>query len=108
MGAALPRYPANLVPAQGICRMDTDADDIATLDAAGVYRTERFINENRVAVGGWRSSRKHIQTTRRNDGSAKRRMARIDKVNFHALLRWARKWLLAAPPGAQLKRKNSK
>ena len=91
IGAALPRHFANLISAQGIPRMDTDADDIATLDAVRIYRTERFIDEKRIAEGGWRSSRKYIQPTRRNNGSAKRHMARIDKVDPQALLHWARK-----------------
>ena len=47
IGAALPSQSANLIPAQGIPRMDADADDISALDAAWIHRSECLIDDYR-------------------------------------------------------------
>src|SRR5262249_27249327 len=76
-------HPANIIASQCIRGVDANADDIAALDAAWIHRIERFVNENRVAEGGWGSGGKHIQPTRRNDRNTKRHVAWIDEVNLH-------------------------
>jgi len=49
VGTALPCQSPNLISTQRIPRMDADADDISTLDAAWIHRTECFIDHYGVA-----------------------------------------------------------
>jgi hypothetical protein len=51
----------------------------------GFTGMSRFIGQYRIAESNRRGSRKHVKPTRRNDGSAKRQMARIYEVNIHEL-----------------------
>src|SRR5487761_123070 len=84
IGASVARYFANLIPAQSVSRMNTDPDNVSGLDALGINGAKRFVDNNWIAKGCWRSGGKHIEPTGRDDRGTKRNMARIDKVNLHA------------------------
>ena len=79
-GAALPGDPSDLVAAQGVARVDADADDVAGDDRFGVQRLEGFVDDEGIAPGGPGRGGQHIQPARRDDRHAKRHVARIDQM----------------------------
>jgi len=65
--APAPGHSSNLVAAQGIPRMHTDAHDVTRLNRIGHNLLERFIDENGIAHRPRRGCRKHKQPSRRDD-----------------------------------------
>ena len=49
MGPPRARQPAYVVAAQGVGRVNANADDVAWAELGGIKRLERFVRENRVA-----------------------------------------------------------
>jgi hypothetical protein len=70
-GSALSRQFANLISAQGIPRVDSNANDIAGLDAEGIKRSEGLINEDWIAERGWCCRGNYEEPARSDNGSAK-------------------------------------
>ena len=82
---ALARKPPDLVSAQGIARVDADADHVAGGDGGRVELLERFVGDERVAVFSRCRCRQHIEPAGGYDGHAERHVARIDQVYAHDL-----------------------
>ena len=74
---------ADFVAAQGVAAVDADPDDVARRDGVDVEGLERFVGDDRVAVGRRRGRGQHIEPARGDDGHSEREMARIDQVNTH-------------------------
>jgi len=68
--AARPRSCPDLVPAQGISRVDPDPDHVTGSDRVEIERLEGFIDDAWGAVDGWGSRANHEQPARGDDANA--------------------------------------
>ena len=72
---------ADLIATARVAGVDADADDIARRNGLEIERLQRFIDDDRIAPGRSCGGCQHIQPSRRDDGHAKREVARIHKVD---------------------------
>jgi hypothetical protein len=63
--------------------VDTDAHNIARLNALWHNLFQRLIDENRISRHARRRGRKHKQPSRSDDRGSKRIVAGIDEMNAH-------------------------
>src|SRR5208283_3477788 len=83
--ASSARHPANLISAQSIARMHTDADDISRHYAFRHNRLKRLVDENRIPHFLRRRRRKDKQPSWRNDSGTERIVAGIYEMDTHGL-----------------------
>ena len=65
--------------------MNPDPDNVAGLDASGVKRLERLVDDDRIAVLARRCAREHEQPAWRDDRDPEGEIARIDYENSHEM-----------------------
>jgi hypothetical protein len=81
--AALARFRADLVAAEHVGGMNTDANDVALLDPLELQLLERFVNKNGRAELGGRGCGQHVEPAGGDDGGTERHVARINEINRH-------------------------
>ena len=87
--------PAHRVAAQGIRRMNADADDVARADGVRVERLECLIHDRRRSVAVRCGGGEHVQPPWGDDGRAEREVAGVDEMYAHEVSgrnRTSRRW----------------
>jgi len=79
------RQPAHVISAKSICRVDPDTDYVAAPYAVWVEWLECLVNDCRGAVAVGRGGGEDVEPSRRDDSRAEGHVARIDKMNAHAM-----------------------
>ena len=82
----LMRQSPQVIPAKGVCRVNTDTDYVAAPYVVWVEWLECLVNDGWGAVSVGRGSGEDVQPTRRDDSGAERHVARIDEMNAHAMI----------------------
>src|ERR1700733_14170729 len=81
--AALPRQAANLVAAQGVPGVNTDADEVSALDGRGHQRFECLVDDEGIAKRERGGCSQDVQPAGGDDRGTKRMIAGIDEENSH-------------------------
>jgi len=74
---------ADCVALNGVARMNANPDDIAGRHGGRVPRLERFVRDDRIAVGLGGRGRKNIEPPRRDHANAEGERTGVDEMNLH-------------------------
>lgn len=83
VGSARTGYLPEFVSPQSIGGVNANTDHVARLNALGIDGSQRFIDQNRVAVGAGSCAGEHVEPSRSNDSGSEGHMAGIDQMNLH-------------------------
>ena len=81
--AGIPGGDADLVTAERVTSMDSDADDVPGRDDRRVEAFERLVDQQWRAERLWRGRCQDIQPARRDDADAERYVTRVDEIDVH-------------------------
>src|SRR6185437_13993899 len=86
-GATLFRYVSNLVTAQGIAGIHTDADDVTCLNCVRVKLLEALVNQDGISERSGSGCCKHEQPARCDDGGSERIVIKVHQMYSHRVKR---------------------